>query len=486
MVQLKMTKAQWREYLLLEEHRGDVKNSFDGVKRGRFVFTELQKWIDSPNQPSVPCDLLSGKGDIGKHEYQMTAYTQIKSINYAYATSRGPGGRTLQFFECKTIMTVPPREHSRTKLIDEIVQLECSCRDDYDYEHHCVYIIYPQIHVKPGPYTSYMPPPPREYRDVSGWHAYTSTGSKGARSDCPPFDLPTFLRGFCAHLPKPKKDQNLRDQWTTLPWNDFATHSSREFQIPIKKMGRLAVNLYGLRFNWNQQRLFAPAVEIMTQMWFGTFFFDNQIRTEVSLDPDGSTDATRDRIRRESSITPRVVNTQRTQRTQRTTGHWRRSRVRLGPLIDIPCVLPTNTIAGDYTIKLHEAVMTWSRLHPQTFGTLEKRYGHSSRISACLNRAQMIRDLRIAPTLSTMTMRCMYSAYEQAKSYGEASTHYTARAMNRIVNRIIATTAKQTQSLQYLNVDDIAAFSADSDRYRWSDELITEGLRLLTIVTADL
>jgi len=58
--------------------------------------------------------------------------------------------------------------------------------------------------------------------------------------------------------------------------------------------------------------------------------------------------------------------------------------------------------------------------------------------------------------------------------------------MNRIVNRIIATTAKQTQSLSYLNIDDIATFSADSDRYRWSDELITEGLRLLRLITADL
>ena len=80
----------------------------------------------------------------------------------------------------------------------------------------------------------------------------------------------------------------------------------------------------------------------------------------------------------------------------------------------------------------------------------------------------------------------MYSAYEKAKTYEEASTHYTARAMNRIVNRIIATTAEQTQSLAYLNIDDIATFSADSDRYRWSDELITEGLRLLGLITADL
>ena len=489
-VDLKMTKQQCRAYLLgeglrgkrLRKRRKNVKNSFKSVQGGRFMFKELRQRTGLTNsRKALKCDLLSGTGDIGKHEYRMTAFANTQNVDYAYATGVG-SKRVLQFFECKTIVTSVTKSTGRLnskQLIDQLVQLECSCRGKYDYEHHYIFIIFPQLHIQSR--RTYSSPLLREYRDGSGWHTYTNANERRLKGNLakstPPAELDQFLRGFCVHLPKKPHGQDLLDQWWNVRYDDNGTHFRREFTVVIKKNNRPAVNRYGMRFNWNQQRIFSPAVGIMAQMWFGVFFFDNHIKTNVSLDID----ATRDRIERESS-----VRSQRTPKGRVNMGVSRRPRVRLGPLIAIPCVLPPNVVAGVHTKRLHEAVMRWSKQNRQTFGTLEKCYGHSSRISTCLNRARMIRDLRIAPTLSTATMRSMYSAYEQAKTYEEAATHYTARAMNRIVNRIIATTAKQTQSLSYLNIDDIATFSADSDRYRWSDELITEGLRLLRLITADL
>jgi hypothetical protein len=502
-VNLKMNKKQCRAFLLgeglkgkrLKKRKRNVKNSFNRVAPSkRYIFKKLRDKLrmnDTKRDP-IDCALLLGVGNIGKHEYRMDVFEQ-QHVDYAYATT-GKNGRILKFFECKAIITsttaTTGRLNSR-QLIDQLVQLECSCRHKFQYEHHYIFIVFPQLHITPT--LRYSSPLLNEYCDASGWHPYTPANARKLHDELTlpstqPAALDEFLRGFCAHLPNDPNESlqllhegaSLRDAWDTLPYTKLKNFSRRQFTVYITFKGRPMVNKYGLRYTWNQQRLFSPSVGIMAQMWFGHYFFDN--RMDVTID-DTDIQQLRTTISRDGTITAR---------------RRRRPRPKGVPTLRYPPLpptaqLPTNMTAGRYTKKLHERVIAWSKRNPQTFGTLDELCGHSSQLSRSVDRVGMIRDLQIAPTLSTAAIRSMYSAYETTKRgpmrLQRASVRYTGRAMNRIVNRAIAITAQRTQFALYQKLCknyDIAAFSADSERREWSDELITEGIRILTVITDDL